>query len=144
MQDIFARRHVCPVRYQPVYSTSSHSLPFTIHVAQDLNCRPHSLPHCLQGHIYQSLDKLRGRQHSCTRARGRNGGKHDRKEDATPCIKFCLRLLMRSAQAMSFSLFPFPRLPFKPFLLIPQCSDLQSKFKSALNQQARTCRLMIT
>lgn len=71
----------------------------------------------------------------------RNGGKPDRKEDATPCIELCLRLLMRSAQAMSFSLFPFPppRLPIKPFLLIPQCtsSDLQSKFKSALKSTSQ-------
>lgn len=78
--------------------------------------------------------------------RGRKGGMPDRTEDATPCIKSCLRLLMRSAQAMSFSLFPFPLLPFKPFLLTGQCIDLQSKFKRALNplhQQARTRHLTI-
>lgn len=105
----------------------------------DLNRRPHFTGNCLQGHIYQKLGSpYERRQQSCTRARGRNDGKPDRKEDATPCIMFCLRLLMRSAQAMSLTLFAFPRLPIKPFLLIPQCSDLQSKFKSALIQQART------
>lgn len=48
---------------------------------------------------------------------GRAGGKPHGEEHATPCINSRLRVLVRSAQAMSSCLFPSSLLPFKRFLL---------------------------
>lgn len=114
MQDIFARRHIRCGRYQHVYSTSSHPLHFYNSCYSGLNRRPSSLP--IMPYLPELGDKVTG--NSCAGAGEERAG--SREEHATPCINSRLRVLVRSAQAMSSSLFP----PFPSCHLNVSCSHI--------------------
>lgn len=108
MQDIFARRHVCYVPYQQLYSTLfSFFYPLRFML---LRLEPSATFTAYKVISTKSWDKLRGRQHSCARVGGRKGGRKAWSQGRCNSLHQVLSAPSH-AQRSSHEFFPLPLSP---------------------------------